>query len=145
VKLPHAARVIVADGQRHLVLENAGQAVAWDLVMCASNEAKLHQTGELGTERPGRYPIAGGRRTAVEQTDWKAIGKADFSKDLAERINKDIEKAPERKLVLMMDAKTLGQVRQHLSAAARKSVLEEVIGDYVHQPTEMIAAALKGA
>lgn len=145
MKLPHAARVIVADGERHLVLENLGQAVAWDLVVRESDEMTLHRTGELGTERPGRYPIAGGRRTAVEQTDWKAVGKADFSKDLAEQINADIEKLPEQKLVLMMDAKTLGQVRQMLSAAARKSVIKEIVGDYVHQPTEMITKALKSA
>jgi len=143
VKLPHATLVIVADGQRHLILENVGQAVAWEMVVRASSETTSESTGELGAERPGRYPIAGGRRTAVEQTDWKAINKASFSKDLAKQINEVIEKSPQMDLVLMMDAKTLGHVRQHLSAAAQKSVLKEVTGDYVHRPIEEITKALE--
>lgn len=143
MKLPHATLVIVADGQRHLILENVGQAVAWEMVVRASSETTIESTGELGAERPGRYPVAGGRRTAVEQTDWKAIDKASFSKDLAKQINEAIEKSQQMDLVLMMDAKTLGHVRQHLSAAAQKSVLKEVTGDYVHRPIEEITKALE--
>lgn len=143
VKLPHATLVIVADGQRHLILENVGQAVAWNLVVHASNETTIQSTGDLGAERPGRYPIAGGRRTAVEQTDWKAMDKASFSKDLARQINEEIERSPQLDLVLMMDAKTLGHVRQHLSTAAQKSVLKDVTGDYVHRPIEEITKALE--
>lgn len=145
MKLPHAALVIVADGQRHLILKNDGQAVAWDLIVQASTETTTQSTGDLGAERPGRYPIAGGRRAAVEQTDWKAINKVSFSKDLAQQINEKIEKSPELKLVLMMDAKTLGHVRQHLSAAAQKSVFKEIAGDYVHRPIEEITKALEVA
>lgn len=143
MKLPHATLVFVADGQRHLILENVGQAVAWEMVVRASSETTIESTGELGAERPGRYPIAGGRRTAVEQTDWKAIDKASFSKDLAKQINAAIEKSPQIELVLMMDAKTLGHVRQQLSAAAQKSVLKEVTGDCVHRPIEEITKALE--
>jgi protein required for attachment to host cells len=143
VKLPHATLVIVADGQRHLILENVGQAVTWDLVVHASSETTMQSTGELGAERPGRYPIADGRRTTVEQTDWKAIDKASFSKDLARQINEEIERSPQLNLVLMMDAKTLGHVRQHLSPASQKSVLQDVTGDYVHRPIEEIAKVLK--
>lgn len=145
MKLPHAALVIIADGQRHLVLENRGQAVAWDLQLVTSNETTLESTSDQGAERPGRYPIAGGRRTAVEQTDWKTIEKEAFSKSLANWINDYIAVNTDRRVVLIADPKTLGILRHGLSKTAQHAVLMEIAGDHVHRPIEEVIALLESA
>jgi protein required for attachment to host cells len=145
LKLPHSALVALANGQKHLVFENQGKTVAWDLQVLWSEEISLQSTGAQGAERPGRYPVAGGRRTAVEQTDWKAMDKAAFTKLLAERLNETIAAEPDRSIVLVADAKTLGLLRGELSTAARRAVVQEIVGDHVHQPTEEILSLLKAA
>lgn len=143
MKLPHAALVILADGQRHLILENRGKAVKWDLKVRSSTQTTLQKTGDLGTERPGRFPIAGGRRTAVEQTDRKAMNRSAFSKQLADWINAEIAAHPEIELVTIAEAKTLGLLRDGLSSAAQAAVLKEITGNYVHEPIEAIIDLLK--
>lgn len=145
MKLPHAALIIIADGQRHLVLENQGQAVAWDLQLVTSSETLLESTSDQGAERPGRYPIAGGRRTAVEQTDWKTMEKEAFSKSLASWINDQIAANSDRSVILIADPKTLGALRHGLSNAAQRAVLKEIAGDHVHRPIEEIIALLESA
>jgi protein required for attachment to host cells len=143
LKLPHASLVALANGQRHLVLENRGKPVAWDLQVVWTDEIALQSTRSLGAERPGRYPVAGGRRTAVEQTDWKALDKAAFAKALAEYLNDLIAQSPDRALVLVADAKTMGHLRDSLSALAKKSLLREIVGDHVQQPIDAIESVLK--
>lgn len=145
MKLPHAALVILADGQRHLILENQGKAVKWDLQVRASTQTTVQKTGALGTERPGRFPIAGGRRTAVEQTDWKAMHKVAFSKKLIDWINGEVSVSPGTPIVLIADAKTLGLLRDGLSSAAQTAVLKEITGNYVHEQIEAIIDLLKAA
>lgn len=145
MKLPHDSLVILADGQRHLILENHGKAVRWDLQVRSTEQQQLQSAGEQGTERPGRYPISGGRMTTVEQTDWKAMDKAAFAKSLAGWIDDDLETHPERQIVLVADAKTLGLLRGALSTRAQRAVLQEIAGDYVHQPIEAIIALLEAA
>ncbi|GAB5510456.1 MAG: host attachment family protein [Hyphomicrobiales bacterium] len=145
MKLPHAALIVLADGQRHLILENRGKAVLWDLQVVSTDQTTVQKTGAQGTERPGRYPIAGGRRTAVEQTDWKALNKAEFSKHLAHWINAEITISPDTPLVLIADAKTLGLLRDGLNSAAQAAVLTEISGNHVHEPIEAIIELLKAA
>lgn len=143
MKLPPSSLVVLANGQRHLILENRGKAVAWDLVVSWTDEISLQMTRNLGAERPGRYPIAGGRRTAVEQTDWKALDKATFAKSLAERLNETLAREPNRAIVLVADAKTLGHIRDALSPAGKKAVVREIVGDHVQQPVDAIQSVLK--
>ena len=145
MKLPHGALVILADGQRHLILENHGKAVQWDLQVRSTDEQQLQSAGEQGTERPGRYPVSGGRMTTVEQTDWKAMDKAAFAKSLAKWIDDDLETNADRQIVLIADAKTLGLLREALSTRAQRTVLKEIAGNYVHRPIEAIIKLLEAA
>lgn len=145
MKLPPGTLIVLADGQRHLILENHGQAVAWDLGVHHIDETRLRPVGEQGVERPGRYPIAGGRRTAVEQTDWKAMDRAAFAKQLAHWINDEVASTPDRNFVLVAEAQSLGLIRKALSKQAADRVLAEMTADYVDRPLDEIAAFLKAS
>ena len=73
--LSEGAWVVVADGEKFLLLENRGKAGEVKLSVCETAEIDVKSTHEQGTDRPGRYPSPGSRRSAVAQTDWKALTK----------------------------------------------------------------------
>lgn len=145
MKLPHQAHVIVADGQKYLMLVNAGDGDLIDLRVESHDETEVARTGELGVERPGRYPVSGGRRTAVEQTDWNALAKVGFAQGLADVIDDAVAQGRIGALVIMADARTLGVLRSGLSDLAQKAVLGEIVGDYAHQTVEKIERAVMSA
>ncbi|MEQ8651569.1 MAG: host attachment family protein [Kiloniellales bacterium] len=143
--LPHAAWVVVADGEKYLVLENRGTLDRPELHVLAAEEAALPPTHEIGTERPGRYPASGARRSAVAQTDWKLLGKAEFAKELARLLDRAAVSGALPRFVLMADARTLGNLRAGLSPAARAQLMMEISGDFVHHQIADIASAIEMA
>ena len=67
----HGEWVIVCDGAKALVLENAGDAKFPNLKMIKVFEQKDLPTHAMGTDAPGRtHSSAGNTRSSVEQTDW---------------------------------------------------------------------------
>ena len=63
--------VVVCDGAKALILENAGDAVALNLKTKEVYTQPDPKTHEEGTDKPGRtFNSVDGRRSAMEQTDW---------------------------------------------------------------------------
>ena len=144
--LPNEAWVVVADGEKYLILENRGDEEILDLRVREVEDIDVPATHEAGTERPGRYPGGGGgRRSAVDQTDWKAIGKADFATHLAGHLDKAAAKGRFKTFVLMADARTMGVLRQHLKPETLDLLRADLVGDHVHQRMEDIEKAIRDA
>src|SRR5215469_13946237 len=63
--------VVVCDGKKALVLENAGDEKFLNLRAREAHEHPDPKTHELGTDAPGRaFSSVGTERSAMEQTDW---------------------------------------------------------------------------
>ena len=62
--------IVVCDGAKALLLENAGTRVNLNLKTKEVYEQPDRKTHELGTDKPGRaIQSIGGGRSAMEQTD----------------------------------------------------------------------------
>ena len=71
LKIRQGDWVIVCDGRKALVLENAGDEKFLNLKTRQVFDHPDEKTSELGTGAPGRsFSSVGHGRSAVEQTDW---------------------------------------------------------------------------
>ncbi len=145
MKLPHGTWVVVADGARMLVLENAGDEVYLDLRVVRHGEEAAPPTREVGTDRPGRYDTPAGKRGAVEQTDWHTLEKDRFAAGLAERMNGWAQAGRFRHAVLIAAPRTMGELRRHLTGAARGLMLAEIPADLAHRTIGEIEGAVAKA
>lgn len=140
MRLPKNALVVVADSERCLLLE-ADPDRATGLDVAAVAERPVLRNAALGTDRPGRYPVHGGRREAVEETDLKRLAAIDFARALAA----ELELTGDRPLVLIAAPRTLGDLRRAMTPAVAARVVKEITADLTHHPVPDIAAALADA
>jgi protein required for attachment to host cells len=131
--------VVVCDGAKALILENAGDAVSLNLKtkeVFAQPDRKTHQAG---TDAPGRaFSSADGRRSAVEQTDWHAQDEERFLTDLSKRLEAAVTAGEAKALVLVAPPRALGVIRQTATPNLRKAVRAEIDKDFVRMPVHEI-------
>ena len=134
--------VVVADGERALVLENVGTAAHPDLRVISAEVQENPPTREQGTDRPGRYAGPGGRRESVEESDWHRFAKEAFARRLAARLDEAAAAGRFGSLILVAPPRTVGTLRDELSDRVRKTVAAEVAKDYTHHPVPEIERLL---
>ncbi len=145
MKLPNGALVVVADGAKMLLLENAGDEQQLDLRVCGHDEIDHSPTSATGTDRPGRASAPAARRAAVEQTDWHTLEKDRFADGIAEQMNGLAGSGRMAHAFLIAAPRTLGEIRQHLNDGTRAKLLGELSADLAHQTIEAIETAVTKA
>jgi protein required for attachment to host cells len=135
MKIPHNALVVLANGERFLLMRNVGLAF----------EPKLEFVEELDLELTNfsagvRHQDPAGQRAGSTHIDELAHGAA-----IAEWLNGKALNGELDELVVAADAKTLGQMRQRYHQELRSRIIGEVAKDLTNQPTESIARALTAA
>jgi protein required for attachment to host cells len=131
--------VVVCDGAKALILENAGDAAAPNLKTKEVHEQPDPKTSDLGTDAPGRsISSSGGRRSAMEQTDWHDLAEQKFLADLAKRLDAAVTAGETKSLIIVAPPRALGVMRQHYSASVRNAVRAEIDKDYVRMPVHEI-------
>jgi protein required for attachment to host cells len=144
MRIGNGTWVLVADGEKYLLLSNHGDAELLDLRILRHGEADNPPTHVQGTDRPGRLDDAGGPgRSAVEDTDWHRLEKERFAKDLAERLRRWALGNQFRHLVIVADPRTLGVLRPELHKAVTERLDGEVDKDLTRMPVPEIEAVLK--
>jgi protein required for attachment to host cells len=137
--------VVVCDGAKALVLENAGDEEFPNLrtkEVYAHDDAK---TSEQGTDRPGRaFSSVGHGRSAVSQTDWHDQAERAFLEDLAGRLDAAVTAGETKSLIIVAPPRALGMLRQAYSPNLRQAVREELDKDYVKLPLHEIEKHLAG-
>jgi protein required for attachment to host cells len=138
--------VVVCDGAKALVLENAGDAQDPNLKTREVFEQPDRPTHELGTDAPGRaMSSVGGMRSAVEQTDWHERAEKAFLEDLAKRLDAHIAAGQVKSIILCAPPRALGVLRQAYSPALREAVRVEIDKDFVKVPVHEIEQRLTAA
>lgn len=146
MKIDAGAWVVIADGEKYLLLRNNGDAELPDLRVIDHAELVNAPTHEQGTDRPGRFDTPGGPgRGAVAETDWHRLGKERFAKDLAERLRLAALQDEFRALVIAADPRTLGLLRPALHKAVLERVTGELDKDLTGTPLDQLEAALQAA
>jgi protein required for attachment to host cells len=131
--------VVVCDGAKALILENAGDAISLNLKTKEVHEQPDPKTSEQGTDAPGRsISSTAGRRSAMEQTDWHDQAEQQFLTDLAKRLDAAVTAGETKSLILIAPPRALGMIRHAFSAAVRDAVRAEIHKDYVKMPVHEI-------
>ena len=141
MKLPHGAWVVVADGERHLVLENRGDAEAIDLrvVLHAARERRRDPEGA------GGGPAPGARRETVEPADWTRLDRTRFASELAARLDAEAAAGACATLAVAADPRTLGALRMQWTARVRARLAGEIAADLTHASVAEIEGAVTRA
>ena len=137
--------VVVCDGAKALVLENAGDAKFPNLKTREVHEQSDLATHELGTDRPGRTHSATGRgSSAVEQTDWHTQSEQAFLRDLVRRLEVAVSTGKVKAIILVAPPKALGFIREVCPQTLKAAIRSEIDKDLVKMPVHEIEKRLSG-
>jgi protein required for attachment to host cells len=127
--------VVVCDGAKALILENAGDAISPNLKTKEIHQQPDSKTSEQGTDAPGRSINSNGsRRSTMEQTDWHDQAEQQFLTDIAKRLDAAVVAGETKSLILIAPPRALGVLRQAFSAPVRNAIRAEIDKDYVKMP-----------
>ena len=131
--------VVVCDGAKALILENAGDAISLNLKTKEVHEQPDEKTHEQGTDAPGRsVNSVGARRSAMEQTDWHDQAEQRFLADLSKRLDAAVTTGETKSIVLIAPPRALGVFRQACTPNLRNAIRAEIDKDYVKMPLHEI-------
>ncbi|HYC18198.1 MAG TPA: host attachment protein [Pseudolabrys sp.] len=141
----HGEWVVVCDGAKALVLENAGDMKFPNLKTVEVFEQKDLPTHLLGTDVPGRTNSSVGRnRSAYEQTDWHDQAEQTFLTHLAQRLDAAVAVGKTKSMIVVASPRALGMIRPAYSHALKSAVRVEVHKDLVKMPVHEIERHLTG-
>ena len=135
--------VVVCDGAKALILENAGDGMHPNLKTREVHEQEDAKTHEQGTDAPGRsVNSVGSYRSAMEQTDWHEQDEQRFLTDLAKRLDAAVAKDETRSIIVVAPPRALGVLRQAYTHSLRDAVKAEIDKDFVRLPVHEIEKKL---
>ena len=143
----HGEWVVVCDGAKALVLENAGDSKFPNLKTIETFEQKVLPTHELGTDKPGRTFSSVGHagRGAIEQTDFHDQAERTFLTQLAKHLDTAVAAGKTKSLVLVAPPRALGMIRPAYTHALKGALRAELDKDLVKHPVHRIEKELTGA
>jgi protein required for attachment to host cells len=145
VKISHGEWVLVCDGTKALVLENAGDEKFPNLKTREVFEQEDPKTHEQGTDAPGRaISSIGSRRSAMEQTDWHQQAEERFLRRLAGHLDGAVNAGQAKSIVIVAPPRALGVLRQAYSHNLRAALRAEIDKDLVRLPVYQIEKHLAG-
>lgn len=139
--------VLVADGEKALILENHGDDEAMDLRVRSKETQDNPKTIEQAANRPGRMSDSQGNKSAFQDTDWHEFEKERFAGDLADMLYKEAHRGAFERIVLVAAPGVLGELRRGLHKEVADRVVAEVpkvltnhqLGDIEQQVAEAMA------
>ena len=151
MKLEHGAWVVVADGEKVLLLQNAGDGAYPDLRVVEHERSETPSAREMSSDRAGRRQDAGRQvsggvrawgRSAMEETDWHRVAEARFAEHVAALLRERAAAGCFRHLVVVADPRTLGALRAAYGDALASVVVTEIDKDLTNLPLDGIAEAI---
>src|SRR6266850_4539803 len=131
--------VVVCDGAKALILENAGDAISLNLKTKEVHEQADPKTHEQGTDAPGRsINSVDARRSAMEQTDWHDQEETRFLQRLASHLDAEVNAGHAKSLIMVAPPRALGVLRRAYSQNLRNALRAEIDKDFVKMPVDEI-------
>ena len=135
LKINQGDWVIVCDGKKALVLENAGDEKFLNLKTKEVFDHPDKKTSDLGTDAPGRsISSVGHGRSAMEQTDWHDQEEQRFLHTLAKHLDEQVKAGHVKSIVIVAPPRALGMLRPVYSHDVRKALHAEIDKDLVAMP-----------
>jgi protein required for attachment to host cells len=139
LKIDHGMWVVVCDGAKALVLENAGNRASPNLKTREVYEHPDPKTREIGTDKPGRsFSSVGHGRSAMEQVDWHDQEEQRFLHKLLGHLDAAVHAGQTKSLFIVAPPRALGVLRQSYSHELRNALRAEIDKDLVKMPVHEI-------
>jgi protein required for attachment to host cells len=143
MKIKAGEWVVVFDGGKALLLQNAGDDLYPNLETREVHDHANPKASDQGSDRPGRvHESASAGRSSMEQTDWHEANERKFIAGLADRLDKAVRTAKISQMIVVAPPHALGVLREHYSDAVRGAVKAELAKDYVKKPIHEIETLL---
>ena len=131
-KLTKGTWVLIADGEKALVLENQTDHENPYLTVLTKEEQdnppdreqSANRRGRMGDGAPGQGNM--GHRSAYQDTDWHELAKDRFAADLADMLYDKAHKGAFDSLVLVTSRQVLGELRDKMHQEVSNKVIAEV-------------------
>lgn len=152
MKLNHDTWVVVADGEKYLLMRNKGDQEFLHLEVIEHEQSETPPAREMATDRPGRQhdakrdtggEVAAYGTSAMDDTDWHRLAEERFAKTLAERLSVMVEKGMLGALVVIADPRSLGVFRAACDDRLRAVIVAEMDKDLTNLPLEGIERSIK--
>ena len=139
LKIRQGDWVVVCDGKKTLVMENAGDEKFLNLKTRQVFGHPDMKTHEMGTDAPGRSNSSiGPGRSAMERTDWHAQEEERFLRKLAGHLDAEVKAGHAKAIVLVVPPRALGGLRPAYSHDLHQAVRSKIDKDFVRMPVHEI-------
>ena len=137
--------ILIADGARARVLNYLGRQSGVEQLPGCDWLAPHAPDRELGSDRPGRAfdSVGKGRHAIDPHTNLHRSNKADFARQITNRLTQKLKAGAFERLVLIAPPKALGDIRNNLDQELSKCVYAQVPLDLTHVPNDEIGSYLK--
>lgn len=143
VNIHNKALILIADGQKYLLLRNHGDFRLPALKVEASAEQPGQPTRALGSDQPGRaFASSGSTRSAVGQTNFHQLEKDQFAAGAAALLSRRAQAGDFEELIVVAPPRTLAELRKHYDKAVLSRLVAEVDKDLTKHPVDEITAIL---
>lgn len=151
MKLDHATWVVVADGEKYLLLRNKGDRDFLHLEVIEQQENFNAPARELSTDRAGRHHDAkrdlGGDvkawgKSAMEETDWHRVEEERFARHVAATMSDMASAGRFKSLVVIADPRSLGAFRDACDDKLDSVIVAEIAKDLTNLPLEGIERSI---
>lgn len=130
--LPNDATVAVLDGRKMHLFRNRGHEPTIDLVALPDPEIARGHAG------------SGGRhRNSTANPDSRRLEEDDFAAAAADFLNRSEQAGQTGKLLIVADARTLGEMRRHFSQTLVENLLGEIAKDLTAHSKKDIETAIR--
>lgn len=142
--LTHGTWVLLADGEKALLLQNTVDALSPGLEVVRKTEQENPSDYDQSANRPGRKPDTGiGHVSAMEDTDWHELAKERFAQELADILYKRAHRGDFDRIVLVAAPDVLGDLRAQLHKTVREKIVAEIPKNLCNHPLDTVEKLLK--
>lgn len=145
IQIPHNGFVFVGDGRKALFLRNHGDEKFPQFKVERVLEHEERPTREQGADHPGRGfasgggPVhaatgVGGRRSAMQQTDWHELAERQFAREVAAALETAVRSQRIAALVVVAPPRTLAELRTAFHHDVKKKIIAEIHKDLTKHP-----------
>ena len=126
-QLTQGTWVLIADGEKALVLENQTDHENPYLTVLTKEEQENPPNREQAANRRGRFNDGTGvHRSAVDDTDWHQLAKDRFADELADMLYTKAHMGAFENIVLVASPGVLGELRSKMHQEVEQKVIAEV-------------------
>ena len=139
LKIDSGGWVVVCDGAKALVLQNAGSHMKPNLTTREVFEQPDPRDREISADKAGRaVNSVGETRSAREQVDRHDQEEQRFLAQIADRLDKAVLAGETPSLIVVAPPRAIGILRRAYSSHVRQALRAEVEKDFVKLPVKEI-------